>query len=272
MRGLKGVFFVFSLLLLVFTITTSHAAPAITQNSKDADMRIIVLGPLGKLRNPDWILGFYGDNDNLNQDDKTVFEKELEVEVSRRINFIGRYNQGIYSVWGDYKVEGTEYNKRTAIIKGAAEIDGRSWGEVKALKDVGLYINSGLANIHLAKKDPVVVMKIVKGLSIKDTEEYRNANAAQQLKLFDQVKPLVEKEVVRFAVQKGILHVDFHSSNFLVGVMETDNLAAPMTVHLVDWGFPSVFRVKQDVTEAEVKSWFELQWNEIRSRQDKRTT
>ncbi|KAJ3846738.1 hypothetical protein EV368DRAFT_88591 [Lentinula lateritia] len=281
---LKTVSFLL-LFLIVFTIHTTDAAPTPAPNSK----KIQRLGPPGGERNPDWVLGFYGEDEYLDGDDNKVFgefsddhgllpvhslnanmyhvlEKNLNHLVVGDVLYrhMGAYNKGIYHLLEDYEVKGVKHGKDTLIIKvigglrnPKSIVDNKVWGEVKALKDVGLYVDSGMANVDNGKY-PVIVMKLVEGVMIKDTTEYINANLDLKLKWLEEAKPLVEEEVVNIAVEKGILQTDFHPDNYLVGGKKTPGglaLAIPITeARLVDWGYPGVFKVKKDVTKEEVVS------------------
>ncbi|KAJ3896662.1 hypothetical protein GG344DRAFT_71955 [Lentinula edodes] len=287
---MKIVSFLF-LFLVIFTIHATDAAPTPAPNSE----KIKRLGPSGGERNPDWILGFYGEDEYLDEDDKKVFgeftddhgllpvhslndstyhvlEKTLNHLVVGEVlySYMGAYNKGIYLLLEDYEVKGVKHGKDTLIIKviggprnPKSVVDNKVWGEVKALKDVGLYVDSGMANVDNGKY-PVIVMKLVEGVMIKDTTEYENARLDLKLKWLEEAKPLVEEEVVNIAVEKGILQTDFHPDNFLVGGKKTPGglaLAIPITeARLVDWGYPGVFKVKKDVTKEEVRAWFEAQW------------
>ncbi|KAJ4469783.1 hypothetical protein C8J55DRAFT_564432 [Lentinula edodes] len=249
MCTLEHISYLLSLLLLIISVKPAHAIPTPTQiliKGKDARMRKIVLGAPGGDLDPDWILGFYGDDTYLDEADKKVFEKNLDLVVgSHRDECSGAYNKGIYTLLKDYKVGGINHGKDTVIVKviggvGNPEstVDNKVWGEVKALKDVDLYIDLGMAKVGDGKY-PVIVMKLVEGVMIKETNEYLDAKVDQRTN-------------------------DLNSYNFVVGGADTSDgptLTTPITeARLVDWGYPGVFKVKNSVTEAEVKKWFELQW------------
>ncbi|KAJ3814037.1 hypothetical protein EV368DRAFT_61620 [Lentinula lateritia] len=208
----KNVSHLFTLLLLMFMVQTVHAAPALISTQQT---RLQKLGPPGGKRNADWILDFYGDDAYLNEDDKKAFVKNLDhlVVGDIRSDCPGDYSKGIYSLLKDYEVGGVNYGKDKVLIKvvGGMEnpkstVDDKSWGEVKALKDVGPYIDSGMANVDHGNY-PVIVMKMVEGVRIQDTIAYKYARPDQKLELLEEAKPHVRKEVVHFAVEKGILHV-----------------------------------------------------------------
>ncbi|KAJ3909719.1 hypothetical protein F5879DRAFT_1027839 [Lentinula edodes] len=274
MCTLERISYLLSLLLLIISVKPAHAIPTPAQISikgKDARMRKIVLGAPGGDLDPDWILGFYGDDTYLDEADKKVFEKNLDLVVgSHRDECSGAYNKGIYTLLKDYEVGGVNHGKDTVIVKviggvGNPEstVDNKVWGEVKALKDVDLYIDSGMAKFGDGKY-PVIVMKLVEGVMIKETNEYLDAKVDQRTKWLEEAKAHVKKEVVQNAVQKGVLHTDLNSYKFVVGGADTSDgptLTTPITeARLVDWGYPGVFKVKNGVTETEVKKWFELQW------------
>ncbi|KAJ3876689.1 hypothetical protein F5051DRAFT_441293 [Lentinula edodes] len=254
----KDVSHLFTLLLLIFMLQTGHAAPA-PMSTQQTNLQ--QLHPPGGKRNADWILDFYGDNIYLNEDDKKAFMKNLDhlVVGDIRSDCPGDFSKGIYTLLKDYEVGGINYDKDKVLIKviggvenSKSKVDYRAWGEVKALKDVGLYIDSGMANVDHGNY-PVIVMKMVEGVRIQDTIEYKDANPDQKLKLLEEAKPHIRKEVV-----------DSHLGNFLVGGTRTSKglvLETPITkVQLVDWGYPGVFKVKKGVTKAEVEEWFDLDW------------
>ncbi|GAW02517.1 hypothetical protein LENED_004179 [Lentinula edodes] len=250
MCTLERISYLLSLLLLIISVKPAHAIPTPAQIS---------------------IKGFYGDDTYLDEADKKVFEKNLDLVVgSHRDECSGAYNKGIYTLLKDYEVGGVNHGKDTVIVKviggvGNPEstVDNKVWGEVKALKDVDLYIDSGMAKVGDGKY-PVIVMKLVEGVMIKETNEYLDAKVDQRTKWLEEAKAHVKKEVVQNAVQKGVLHTDLNSYNFVVGGADTSDgptLTTPITeARLVDWGYPGVFKVKNGVTETEVKKWFELQW------------
>ncbi|KAF8826249.1 hypothetical protein HHX47_DHR5000341 [Lentinula edodes] len=239
MCTLERISYLLSLLLLIISVKPAHAIPTPAQISikgKDARMRKIVLGAPGEDLDPDWILGFYGDDTYLDEADKKVF---------------------------DYEVGGVNHGKDTVIVKviggvGNPEstVDNKVWGEVKALKDVDLYIDSGMAKVGDGKY-PVIVMKLVEGVMIKETNEYLDAKVDQRTKWLEEAKAHVKKEVVQNAVQKGVLHIDLNSYNFVVGGADTSDgptLTTPITeARLVDWGYLGVFKVKNGVTETDIR-------------------
>ncbi|KAH7875804.1 uncharacterized protein C8R40DRAFT_160645 [Lentinula edodes] len=218
MCALKGVSLFLPLFLLISMIQIIHAAPTQNPGHDNAVAKSQRLGPPGKERSPNWILDFYGDNEYLDTDDKKVFERSLNHLVVGDIqeDLIGAHNQGIFSLHEDYEVGGINHAKDTVIAKAMLKIDNNAWGEVKALKGVDLYIDSGIANVR-DEKIPVIVMKLVKGVSLKDTMQYQLAPWDTRLEWLNQAKSLLKKEVVHFAVQNQILHTEFHSYNFLVG-------------------------------------------------------
>ncbi|KAJ3862964.1 hypothetical protein EV359DRAFT_82825 [Lentinula novae-zelandiae] len=161
-----------------------HAVPTQNPGHDNAAAKSQRLGPPGKERSPNWILDFYGDNEYLDTDDKKVFERSLNHLVVSDIqeDLIGAHNHGIFSLHEDYEVGGINHAKDTVIAKAMLKIDNNAWGEVKALKGVDLYIDPGIANVR-DEKIPVIVMKLVKGVSLRDTMQYQLAPWGTRLEI-----------------------------------------------------------------------------------------
>ncbi|KAJ4485532.1 hypothetical protein J3R30DRAFT_3440146 [Lentinula aciculospora] len=260
--------FLFLLLVPILLTVATNAAPLPT--SPEQEMKERYLGTT-KERNPPWILGFYGAY--LDDVGKKVFDKTLSLtqrDVDDLINDNrGQWSIGVYNVTKNYwklKDGFRRYKKDTIVLKRLKEpIGNNEMGEVKALKDVGLYIDSGSAPIGPWKMQvPVILMKKVDGVVMIDTAEFKNANQQQKVELLEQAKLHVRKQVVRWAVTKQLLHAEFNLGNFLVGGRQTAtsvSMDTPITkAQLIDFGYPGIFKVKDDVTEKEVEDWFDLQW------------
>ncbi|KAJ4474511.1 hypothetical protein J3R30DRAFT_3684628 [Lentinula aciculospora] len=260
--------FIFLLLVPIFLTVATNAAPSPVP--PEQLMKLQLLGNTRE-RNPHWILGFY--NAYLDDVDKKVFDKILSLtqqDVGDPISGgRGKWSNGVYNVTKNYwKFKGgfRIYNKDTIVLKRLKALIGNNeMGEVKALKDVGLYVDSGLAHIGPWKTQvPVILMKKVDGVVMIDTAEFKIANKQQKFKLLEEAKPHVRKQVVRWAVTKQVLHAEFNPSNFLVGGRQTPtsvSMDTPITkVQLIDFGYPGIFKVKEVVTEKEVEDWFDLQW------------
>lgn len=115
----------------------------------------------------------------------------------------GGYNTGLYELHKDYK----GHKASDVVVKCMPEsIDDTIWGEVKALKAVDYFIDSGMLSMpqHKGKPTPVILMKKIPGVIPAETPLWNNGRT-QRLKLVDDLKPKVKAEVVAWAVDKKIL-------------------------------------------------------------------
>ncbi|GAW07512.1 hypothetical protein LENED_009510 [Lentinula edodes] len=226
---------------------------------------------------PSWILDFSGNNAYLNDEDKKAFNKPLgKAVIGPRIDCEGYHNEGIYLLQEDYmssKILGSKIHRKTAVIvKVMDEVDKNALGEVRALKDVDLYIDSGMAIIHKQKK-PVILMGKGDGVSILDTVQFKDAVKGGNEKEIDgwleQMRPLVKEQVVFWALSgKRLLHVDFNLGNIHIGAKTAPSSTSQEVrfdypikkARVLDFGYPGIFKVSDRVTKEEVEKWFELQW------------
>ncbi|KAJ3995767.1 hypothetical protein F5050DRAFT_233492 [Lentinula boryana] len=260
----------FRLLLFVSILLAAitHAAPL--SPTYDERMKDYMLGPT-KERNPPWILNFY--DAYLDEKDRTTFTRILDLDTQDIGDPIegglGDYDDIVAKLKKDYK----GYKKDEVFVKilkkpgDDQDRRDKEFGEVKALKAVGLYIDSGIAPVRRdGKEAAVIIMKKSDGvlLPIKDTIQYKNALSKEKNKMIASAKPIIRKQVVDWAVTKGLLHVDFHVDNLLFGGTETAagiSLNLPITqVHILGFGYPGILKVDRDVTEQQVENWFDLQW------------
>ncbi|KAJ3738631.1 hypothetical protein DFH05DRAFT_1464496 [Lentinula detonsa] len=254
----------FRLLLFVSILLAAitHAAPSSLSLSYDKAMKEELLGTT-KERNPPWILEFYGDYAYLDEEDRTAFTKILDLDTQDIGDPIdgnrGRNNDGVAKLKKDY----SGYTKDEVVVKvlrepiGDRGIGDRYIGEVKALKAVGLYVDSGIAPVRPDKtKAAVIMMKKLDGVPIKETIEYKHADPEQRERMLGDAKPMIRKQVVNWAVTKGILHADFHRNNLLFGGTRTAthiSVNLPISeVKVLDFGYPGILKVDKGVTEQQV--------------------
>ncbi|KAJ3737834.1 hypothetical protein DFJ43DRAFT_1046577 [Lentinula guzmanii] len=265
----------FRLLLFVSILLAAitHAAPSSLSLSYDKAMKEELLGTT-KERNPPWILEFYGDYAYLDEEDRKAFTKILDLDTEDIGDPIdgnrGRNNDGVAKLKKDY----SNYTKDEVVVKVLQEpIGDRYIGEVKALKAVGLYVDSGIAPVRPDKtKAAVIMMKKLDGVPIKETIEYKHADPEQREKMLSDAKPMIREQVVNWAVTKGILHAEFHRDNLLFGGTRTAthiSLNLPISeVEVLDFGYPGILKVDKGVTEQQVEHWFDLQWEACMSGYD----
>ncbi|KAJ3733482.1 hypothetical protein DFJ43DRAFT_205487 [Lentinula guzmanii] len=220
-------------------------------------------------RNPSWILDFYGSDEYLNQGDKIVFKKPLtNAVIGPRLSHEGLYNKGIYALNADYKgsiPESETHLKSEVIVKVMEDTGNNALGEVRALKDVGLYIDSGLIIID-KEQQPVILMKKVPGVSLQEIVQYRDASSKEEVDAWiAQMEPLVQQLVVSWALSDHrLLHADLNVCNIHIGGKRTQqgiSFDEPITeVNLLDFGYPGIFKVSETVTKEQVQTWFKAQW------------
>lgn len=118
----------------------------------------------------------------------------------------GGFNTGLYELHEDYKT----HKASDVVIKCMPEpIDDKAWGEVKALKDVEYFIDSGMLLMPASAKEkekltPVILMKKIPGVIPAKTSVWKKGRTAK-VQLANQMKPKVKEEVVTWAVDKKIL-------------------------------------------------------------------
>ncbi|KAJ3876769.1 hypothetical protein F5051DRAFT_466728 [Lentinula edodes] len=192
-------------------------------------------------------------------------EKPLgKAVVGLKIDCKGYHNEGIYLLQGDYTNSKIPVSKTAVIVKVMDEVDNNALGEVRALKDVDLYIDSGMAIIH-KKREPVILMGKVDGVSILNTVQFKDAMREGNEKEIDgwleQMRPLVKEQVVFWALgKKRLLHADFNLGNIHIGA-RTSRSGTSQEVHfdypikkarVLDFGYPGIFKVSERVTKEQV--------------------
>ncbi|KAJ3848639.1 hypothetical protein EV368DRAFT_86408 [Lentinula lateritia] len=227
-----------------------------TTKERNVNSYAVFMNSASRISQPPWILGFYGNDSYLNEDDKKAFSKILSLspqDVGDPINGDrGQWSSGVAKLTKNYwKLKGgfRRYSKDNIVMKKLnVPIGNNDMGEVKALKDAV----------------PVILMKKVVGVVMSEAAEFKDATREQKLELLEEAKPLVRKQVVHLAVTKQLLHAEFNIGNFLVGGTQTlihVSLNQPITdAQLLDFGYPGIFKVRKGVTEKEISDWFELQW------------
>ncbi|KAJ4470409.1 hypothetical protein C8J55DRAFT_522825 [Lentinula edodes] len=101
-------------------------------------------------------------------------------------------------------------------------------------------------------KRGVIILRKVSGMPLRDTKEWRNGNAAIQLHMMRTVyRSVLEQDYDLVQAQK-LVHIDPDPSNILVD---------DPGVNLIDYGAPSVYPVKRDITMEEFEKWFKERWD-----------
>ncbi|KAJ3877121.1 hypothetical protein F5051DRAFT_16247 [Lentinula edodes] len=251
MSRLSLILPVFLFVLPLWLDGTTHAAPRrfqeVSQAELDAFHRHEVLGDRDRL----WVKDFYGQD--LSEKDKQAFKEPLtDVKLGKILTpevDSGSFNKGLYTLAADYK----GHDASDVVVKfllGPAKEE--AWGEVKALKDVGYFIDSGLINDQLA-----ILMTKINGTPIKDTQVWFKANRSKRERLLNQMKPLVKDEIVNWACTKRLLHADLRLANIHVTFNNDKTINSSK---VLDFGYPGVYRVSRFATRSMIEKWFDLQW------------
>ncbi|KAJ4474153.1 hypothetical protein C8R41DRAFT_905137 [Lentinula lateritia] len=245
--------FVLLIAPLWFKTATQAAPPPLSPQQ----FRKFLLGD----RDRPWIEDFYGSDKYLNDEDKNAFKQRLiGVTLGEKLSspgaVTGSFNEGMYMLGADYNAKDKKYEASEVVVKILyGPVDGKILGEVKALKDVGYFIASGLLP---SNGKPAMLMKKIDGAQIKSTGVWKKANQSGREELLNQMKLLVKNEIVTWADEKRLLHADFTSYNIHVTFDKDDSIK---TCRVLDFGFPGIFRVGTSATKSDIEEWFELQWN-----------
>ncbi|KAJ4484283.1 hypothetical protein C8J55DRAFT_548687 [Lentinula edodes] len=190
------------------------------------------------------------------EDDKRVFEKRLEDVVLGDKIAAGSNNFGIWMLTHDYK----GYHKSDLIVKILPVAGPKSYGEVKALRIMGLLVESGeikvneirVPHFEMLPKDlegksfyPAIIMKKMPGKLLRETDLFKAAGPKEQLAVEEQVIDWSCKRAVKDAITHKVYHDDNNLANTLVTVSD----GAIKAVDLVDYGSPGTYLVMKEVEE-----------------------
>ncbi|KAJ3867427.1 hypothetical protein EV359DRAFT_78585 [Lentinula novae-zelandiae] len=115
-----------------------------------------------KNRDHPWIEDFHGSDMYLSDENKNAFKQRLVgVKLGEKLSspraVTGSFNEGIYMLEADYNAKDKKYEASKVVVKIVlGPVDGKILGEVKALKDVGYFIASGLLPPY---GKPAILMK-----------------------------------------------------------------------------------------------------------------
>ncbi|KAF5364526.1 hypothetical protein D9757_011325 [Collybiopsis confluens] len=247
-------YFTKDLLVLVLTLILAvHAAPysavnrrhvgmignAVQSNSSQVQLFNTSiqneLGRLGRRANPNpptWLLSRFDDPKMLTDADKKVFESKLKgLQLGLRMRFTAdAQNNG--GLWNVKSYKGYSGSPGDLLLKVIAPHNS-GYGEVKALKQVGDFVASGLI------KDPGLVSTLDKLRSksnlravIMKKKDGQTLLDLNLLVLGEPVKILACNAAANIAVGKHALHGDLNVGNVLVKIAHGESTV----VNLVDWG------------------------------------
>ncbi|KAF9072002.1 hypothetical protein BDP27DRAFT_1418576 [Rhodocollybia butyracea] len=234
-------------ILSIFT-TASYARPTRKLNIQDLKEDLMA---------QPWIGPPYSDS-NLEEEDKKVFEKTLQgVELGAKLPDRGLFNTGLYKLDKDYK----NHKASEIVVKCMRQNDNKAWGEVKALKAVGYFIDSGMLLVAKngqhkdSKPTPVILMRRIPGDIPPNTPLWTKGRT----QLLHDIKAKAKEEVITWAVDKKVLVSDFNIENIHIVLTAEDTLES---VFVLDFGWPGVYTVLT-VDREKVAAWFDKQWKEF---------
>ncbi|KAJ3907129.1 hypothetical protein F5879DRAFT_986773 [Lentinula edodes] len=205
------------------------------------------------LQGEKWILEEY--EKTVTAADKNVFKAKLkDVQLGPLLSTEGLHNNGIYSMKGKYKGKSGD----DIVLKVLKTVDDEAYAEVKALKGIGEYVDSGMFTVK-GKEAPVIIMIKVPGSVLSDTPEYKKAKTDEKEKMKEEAIDLMCKEVAEVGKSKGILHNDNRIENIHVTMSGNKVVSAKLT----DWGAYELYTMDKSASEAEIIAFCKKHWTHV---------
>ncbi|KAH7868727.1 uncharacterized protein C8R40DRAFT_811526 [Lentinula edodes] len=175
----------------------------------------------------------------------------------------GNNNKGIYTLFNSVKVDSIP---GSSLVVKLVELERKSAScEVFALKALAtlqqqqhkapLFVTSGHM-MHKKVKRGVIILRKVPGTPLQDIKDWRNGSNEIKLTMMRVVYNSILRQNYDLVQTKKLVHIDPDPSNILVDHPE-DNL---LDANLIDYGAPSVYPVKRDITMEEFEKWFNERW------------
>ncbi|KAJ3771171.1 hypothetical protein FB446DRAFT_116287 [Lentinula raphanica] len=206
------------------------------------------------LQGEKWILQEY--EKTVTAADKHVFKAKLkDVDIGPLLSTEGLHNlKGVYNIKGKYK----NHEGDSIVLKVLKTVDDEAYAEVKALKGVDEYVDSGMFEVK-GKEEPVIIMLKVPGSVLSDTDEYKKAHTDEKEKMKEEAIDLMCKEVARVGKSSGILHNDNRIENIHVTMSGTKVIAAKLT----DWGAYELYTMDKSASTAEIIAFCKKHWTPV---------
>ncbi|KAJ3738374.1 hypothetical protein DFH05DRAFT_1496544 [Lentinula detonsa] len=205
------------------------------------------------LQGETWILQEH--QKTVTEADRNVFQATItDVELGSFLSTQGLHNNSIYNIKGNYK----NYNGDSIVMKVLKIVDDEAHAEVKALKGVGEYVDSGMFTVK-GKEEPVIIMSKVPGSVLSDTPEYQKAKTDDKEKMKEEAIDLMCKEVAQVGRSKGILHNDNRIENIHV-TMSGNKVDS---VRLTNWGAYELYTMDKSTAEAEIIAFCKKRWTPV---------
>ncbi|KAJ3991661.1 hypothetical protein F5050DRAFT_1865318 [Lentinula boryana] len=187
----------------------------------------------------------------LTETDKQVFAQPLvgvQIESMSKLPSLGTNNDGVYRFSQKYDHAGKTFEKDDIILKVLKTVEDEGFAEVKALKEVGEWVDSGLLTISGVSK-PAIIMKAKPGEILVFNAYYKD-HPDKQMKMANDAKMQACKKAAKVASASNVFHWNASpaAGSFLVDVKD----GAIASVELVDWGAAGIIFV-QAVQEGKEK-------------------
>ncbi|KAJ3731429.1 hypothetical protein DFJ43DRAFT_409845 [Lentinula guzmanii] len=181
----------------------------------------------------------------LTKEDKQVFAQPLvgvQIESTSKLPSLGANNDGLYRFSQDYiNHAGETFKKDDIILKVLKSFGDEGFAEVKALKKVGEWVDSGSLAISGVSK-PAIVMKARPGEALVFNAYYKD-HPDKQKEMAKVAKEKGCEKAAKIATDSNVFYWDVSpvSENVLVDVKE----GAIASVELVSWGSSSIIFVQE---------------------------
>ncbi|KAJ4494498.1 hypothetical protein C8R41DRAFT_308397 [Lentinula lateritia] len=220
-----------------------HNSPTVYQSSTDTFRSLLKDGTLKLFTNPTILSG---------RNDEGVFDKTLE-GISFGPEIEGASNN--YGLWeiSDYQ----EKPKHNLLAKFFKEPGPQHFGEVKALRMMGLLVASGMIrDPHPDGRPllrPAIIMEKKEGVLLRNTAVYKLATLQEQRSMTEQINAMMCRQAVEDAVTFKVYHYDNNLSNALLTFLDKepakviDFIKSVKGLELVDYG--DAYMVMKDVSK-----------------------
>ncbi|KAJ3826784.1 hypothetical protein EV361DRAFT_876007 [Lentinula raphanica] len=180
--------------------------------------------------------------------------KLKDVDIGPLLSTEGLHNKGVYSIKGKYK----NHEGDSIVLKVLKTVDDEAYAEVKALKGVDEYVDSGMFEVK-GKEEPVIIMLKVPGSVLIDTDEYKKSHTDDKEKMKEEAIDLMCNEVARVGKSSGILHNDNRIENIHVTMSGKKVIAAKLT----DWGAYELYTMDKGASTAEIIAFCKKHWTPV---------
>ncbi|KAF8828507.1 hypothetical protein HHX47_DHR3000154 [Lentinula edodes] len=241
-----------------------YNSPTVYQSSTDTFVSLLKDGTLKPFRNPTILSG---------GNDKKVFDRKLEgISFGPEIEG-GSNNYGLWEI-SDYQ----EKPKHNLLAKFFKESGPQPFGEVKALRMMGLLVASGMIrDPHPDGRSlplPAIIMEKKEGVRLMNIIVYKLATFQEQRSMVEQIHAMMCRQAVEDAVRFKVYHHDNNLDNALLTFLDKepvkviDFIKSVKGLELIDYG--GAYMVMKDVSKERLESMFLGQGYEVEMNKSKK--